>query len=74
MVPDDPNYSFELERLQIQYRSSLESLRIEREQAEAQRQLFERDRAARETRHQRELEALRLEYSSSDTSKGKRRM
>lgn len=68
------DYNFEFENLQIQFRASQENLRIAREQAEAQRILFERDRTARELRHQQELEALRRELSSDDVSgKGKRR-
>jgi hypothetical protein len=73
MGPSHPGYSYELERLRLQFRGSQESLRIEREQAAAQLALFERERAAQELRHRQELDAVRRQHSS-DTSKGKRRM
>jgi len=71
-VPGADGYLYELERLKIQYRASQESLRIERERAEAEKMLFERERVTREARHQLELESLRRELSSEDgTDKGK---
>lgn len=70
--PDDPEYPYELERLQINYRASQESLRVEQERAAAERQVYVRERSDREARHRQELEAARR-GQASDTSKGKRR-
>jgi hypothetical protein len=70
--PDDPEYPYELERLQINYRASQESLRVEQERAAAERQVYVRERADREARHRQELEAARR-GQTSDASKGKRR-
>ena len=68
--PDSPEYPYELERLRIQYCASEESLRIECEHNLAEQELFQRERAAREARHQDELNTIRREYGS-DQSKGK---
>jgi hypothetical protein len=72
LAPSTEEYRFELERLQIQYRTSQENLRLEREQADAQRMSYEAQLAAREARHREELEALRRAYET-DNAKGKRR-
>lgn len=70
LAPDSSGYHYEFERLQIEYRRSQEALRLERESAMAQRELFERDRAAREAQHEQELETLRREMAAD---KAKRR-
>jgi hypothetical protein len=72
MDPSHPNYSYEVERLRLQFQSSQESLRIAQELAVATNELYTRDRAAQERRHQEELAAVRRQYSS-DASKGKQR-
>jgi hypothetical protein len=72
LSPDSPEYPYELERLRLEYRRSQENLRLEREHGEAQRQLFDRERAERERRHREELDAVRRQYSSGTA--GKRRM
>jgi hypothetical protein len=68
----NPDYNYEFERLQIEYKRSQERLRAEQEHAESQRVLFERDRAETEARHQQELEDMRRRYTPGDV-KGKRR-
>jgi hypothetical protein len=71
MGPTSPNYRYEIARLQIQYRTSQERLRISEQQAEAQRVLFEQDRAAREQAHQQEVEEIHRSYSERAPGKGK---
>lgn len=71
--PNSPEYHYELERLRIQFKASQENLRIAREAAEAQRVLFEQDRAATQQRHQQQLDDLVRQYSASSADKGKRR-
>lgn len=74
LVPESENYSYELARLQLQYRVSQESLRMEREFSSQQQALFDRERAATEARHQAELEAVRRQVSEgSGKGKGKSR-
>jgi hypothetical protein len=69
---DSPAYRFEFERLQIRYRESQENLRIARETAAAQQELFDRERASIEAQHQQELEEARR-GSQQSKSDGKRR-
>lgn len=71
LTPDSPGYQFELERLQIRYRRSEETLRAEQEFNIAQQALHVREIATREARHREEIEALRKQLESS--SKGKHR-
>ena len=74
LVPESKNYNYELARLQLQYRVSQESLRMEREFSSQQQALFDRERAATEARHQAELEAVRRQVSEgSGKGKGKSR-
>lgn len=72
LVPSSADYNFELERLQIEFKRSQDSLHMEREHAEAQRRLFERARAEQEARHRQELEDLRRQLPG-DRTLGKRR-
>jgi hypothetical protein len=69
---DGASLRYELERLQIRWRESQENLRLARETAEQQQDLFERELAAREARHRQELEEARRGYMSSRAA-GKRR-
>lgn len=72
--PGSHEHLFEIERLQINYRAAQENLRVEQERSSAEQQLFFRERATREARHQQELEALRGQVSSEETAgKGKGR-
>lgn len=69
-IPAAPQSRYEIDRLQLKYNSSREHLRIEREAAEAERVLYER-----ELREQNEeLMALRRQLDDRDrdeTGKGK---
>lgn len=69
---DSPSLRFELERLRIRWRESQQNLRIALEASTEQRELYERELAARETRHQQELEEARRGFMSSKAA-GKRR-
>lgn len=72
MDPSDPSYSYELQRLQIRYQASQESLRIAQRQAELEADLNARQLADAEARYRRELEDLRREMGgSSSARKGK---
>ena len=80
LVPGTEEYQLEVERLQIEYRALQEDLhleqersRVQREQAERAAAFYERERTAREARHQQELAALRQQYGSGQGSSSKRR-
>lgn len=72
IVPGTSEYNYEAERLTILYKSSQESLRLEREMSLQREALWERERVEQEARHRRELDAVRHQYSEG-SDKGKRR-
>jgi hypothetical protein len=72
LVPDTADYNYEFERLQLEYRSSQERLRLEQAHNDAQARLFERERLETSVRHERELENLRRQILP-DGGKGKQR-
>jgi hypothetical protein len=73
MDPSSPEYPFELQRLQIQYRASQENLRVAQEAAEAHLILFQQEREYREARFQEQLDEARRGFGSSKSDKGKRK-
>lgn len=71
LVPEDPGYNLELERLRIEFRRSQENLHAEREFNAAQTVLHAREIASQEARHRAEIDALRQKYGESSKGKGR---
>ena len=75
--PSSPAYPYEFERLQIRFRASQESMRIQNEAFALERESHRREREEITRRHHEELEAARRHHDASsrgqDKGKGKRR-
>jgi hypothetical protein len=80
LAPGTEEYHLELERLKIQFRNSQQNLhleqersRVQREQADREREFYELERTTREARHQQEIQTMRQQFESAAGSSKRRK-